>query len=179
MSRPATLFVPAMRKNRRARIKKALAKAKDPAYRDRLRAVLWSEDRRSISEIAKLLGKHPTTVLMWIKDYLRFGFSGLKVGKSPGRPPLVDQEGKAVLERALETNPRDMGYIFTRWTLSTLCEHLHREAHVRVCEDTVRLHLRRMGYRYNRPKLSLKHRQNRREVARARAQRDRFLKKSA
>jgi transposase len=179
MSRPATLFVPTLKKYQRARIKRALAKARHPTYRDRLRAVLWSEQRYSISQIAGLLGKHPTTVLLWIKDYLRFGISGLAVGQIPGRPPLIDAEGKAVLERSLAKNPHDLGYVFTRWTLPTLCEHLYREAHVRVCMDTVRRHLHRMGYRYNRPKLSLTHRQNRREVARARRQRDWILKKSA
>lgn len=177
MPRPATLFVPRLRANVRARINKALKRATNPAYRDRLRAILWSESGRSVTEIAGLLGKHPTTVLLWIKDYMRFGFEGLSVGKSPGRPPLIDEEGRAVLDAALAVSPRDLGYSFTRWSALTLVGHLHREAHVIVSPDTVRRALKSMGYRYNRPKLSLKHRQNRRLVKKAKRERDAALKK--
>jgi transposase len=177
MPKPATLFVPRLRPNERARINAALKRARDPAYRDRLRAILWSESGMKVGEIAGLLGKHSTTAALWIKDYKRFGFKGLAVSKSTGRPPLIDQEGRAVLSHALSVSPRDLGYPFTRWSTFTLAGHLHREAHALVSPDTVRRMLRRMGYRYNRPKLSLKHRQNRRLVKRARHQRDAALKK--
>jgi len=179
MSKPSTLFVSRLRSNERDRINKALKKAKDPAYRDRLRAILWSESGKTVSEIAGLLGKHQTTVASWIKDYKRFGFKGLTVGKSPGRPPLIDEEGRAALARALAVSPRDLGYPFTRWSALTLVGHLHRETHTLVSQDTVKRTLRRMGYRYNRPKLSLKHRQNPRLVKRARRERDAALKKAS
>lgn len=132
-----------------------------------------------VGEIASLLGKHQTTVASWIKDYKRFGFKALAVGKSPGRPPLIDEEGRAVLTDALSRSSRDLGYPFTRWSAFTLAGHLHREAHAIVSPDTVRRMLKRMGYRYNRPKLSLKHRQDPRLVKRARRQRNDALKKAS
>jgi transposase len=177
MPKPATLFAQTLRSNERDHINKALKKAKDPAYRDRLRAILWSAARMKVGEIAGLLGKHQTTVASWIKDYKRFGFKALTVGKSPGRPPLVDKEGRAALSDALRRSPRDLGYPFTRWSALTLVGHLHRETHTLVSPDTVRRMLRRMGYRYNRPKLSLKHRQDPHLVKRARRQRNAALKK--
>jgi transposase len=179
MSRPATLFVPRLRSDERERVNAALKKAKGPAYRDRLRAILWSESGRKVGEIAGLLGKHQTTVASWIKDYKRFGLKALKVGKSTGRPPLIDEEGRAALSKALFCAPRDLGYPFTRWSALTLVGHLHRETHTLVSHDTIRRTLRRMGYRYNRPKLSLKHRQDPHLVKQARRKRNAALKKAS
>jgi len=176
MARP-TLFVPPLEAQERTRIEEALKKARDPRYRDRLRAVLWSGEQLSISQIAHLLGKHPTTVLRWLRDYLRFGAAGLTVGKSPGRPRLVGGDGEACLREALSHNPRELGYRFTRWTLATLAEHLYRELHIRITPSGLSRTLHRLAYSYKRPKLSLKHRQDAQAVRQARRQRDAALKK--
>ena len=172
-----TLFVPKLRANQRRRIVHALKKTRDARYRDRLRAILWSEEGKSKTEIARLLGKDPSTVFLWIKDYLRFGFQGLQIRKSTGRPSLVDAEAEEVLRRAVEKNPRDLGYGFTVWSLGRLAEHLYREAHVRVHPETIRRALRRMGFCFKRPRLSLKHRQDPAAVRRAKRARDAALKK--
>ncbi len=177
MGRPATLFVPTLRKKRRERIEKAVSKAEDARFRDRLRAVLWSEQRMSVPQIAGLLGKDPSTVFLWIKDYLRFGFEGLRLGKSPGRTRSIDAEAEAALTQALDTSPRDLGYRFNTWTTLTLTEHLYQAVHVRVHPETLRRTLKRLGYRYKRPKLSLKHKRNPRAVRQARRERDAALKK--
>jgi len=178
MARP-TLIVRKLRKGNQDRIKEALKETDDVRYRDRLRAVLWSHEALSVRKISDLLGKHPTTVLRWLQDYLRFGFKGLEVGKSPGRPHVIDADGQACLAEALARNPRDLGYRFNRWTRSTLAEHLSRSLHQHPCPVTVGRALHRFGYSYKRPKLSLKHRQNHRDVRRARKERDAALKKPA
>jgi transposase len=116
-------------------------------------------------------------VQRWLHDYLRFGLRGLEVGKSPGAPRRIDPDGEACLQAALSVNPHDLGYHFTRWTLSTLAEHLYHEVHTRASIITISRALHRLRYRYKRPKLSLKHRQKPREVRRARAARDAALKK--
>ena len=173
----ATVFVPPLRRKERRRIEKAAARSRGPKYRDKCRAVLWSCDGRPLGEIAHLLGVDPTTVSRWVHDYRRFGFGGLEVGKSPGRPLLIDPDGEAALAEALQLNPRDLGYPFTRWTLQWLADYLYEAIHVRVSIDTVRKALKRLGYRYGRPKLSLKHLQDRRDVRRAKRARDKALKK--
>jgi transposase len=160
------------------RLTKAARTSTSPKFRDRCRAILLSEDRKTPGQIAPFLKVHRITVQRWIKDYLRFGFQGLIPGKSPGRPPSVDSEGEIVLQKALAKNPRDMGYLFTRWTTHLLAEHLYRTTHARVSDDAVGRSLHRMRYRYKRPKLSLRHKQKRQEVRRARRERDAALKKS-
>lgn len=177
MAAVARVFVPRLRKRERERLKRAVAKSREPKFRDRCRAVLWSSEGRSIREIAALLGVHVSTVWRWFADYGRFGVKGIQVEKPAGRARLIDEDGEAALEEALRHNPRDLGYVFTRWTLPTLVEYVYEAVHVRVSIDTVRRALRRLGYSFKRPKLSLKHRQKPWRVRRARAEREEALKK--
>jgi transposase len=178
MAKP-TLFVPTLKTKERKRIENHLRRARETRYADRLRTVLWSEQRQSVSAIAALLHKHPTTVLLWLKDYLRFGLRGLTLGKSTGAPRKVDADADACLQEALARNPRDLGYRFNRWTLDTLAEHVRREVHVCVHPFTISRAVHRLGYSYVRPKYCLRHRQKRRDVRRARCERDAALKKVA
>ncbi len=172
-----TVFVPTLRKRERLRLQKAARTAKNPKLRDRCRAMLWSEEGKTTGEIARLLGISTTTPMRWIKDYLRFGFGGLVPEQIPGRPPAVDAEGEIALQAALKKNPRDLGYRFTRWTAATLAEHLYSVTHTHVSPASVGRALKRLRYRYKRPKLSLKHKQDPKEVRRAKRERNAALKK--
>lgn len=172
------LFVHKLKSWARHRLLREFKQARDPQYRDRLDAVLLSAEGWAISRIAKCFGKDYGTVRLWILDFNRLGFDGIKVIKH-GAAPKIDADGEACLRQALSRNPRDLGYRFTRWTLPALAEHLYREVHVRVSAPTLSRTLRRMDYRYKRPKHALKHRQNRRKVNRVRLERDALLKKSS
>jgi len=171
------LFIPTLKKNERTRLENHLRKTRDVRYADRLRAVLWSAERCSVTEISRRLRNHPSTVQRWLHDYRRFRLRGLKLGQSPGRPRRIDADGEECLSQAVMTQPRELGYRFTRWSITTLTAHLFRELHVRVSEDTVRRTLHRLGFGYKRPKLSLRHRQSRRAVRQAKAARDAAAKK--
>jgi transposase len=171
------LFIPTLKAKERQRLQNHLRRAREAHYADRLRAVLWSEQRQSVPDIAQLLGKHPSSIQRWLHDYLRFGLRGLTIRHSPGRPCAIDPDGEECLRQAVLVNPRDFGYRFTRWSAATLAEHLHREIHIPVSEDTVRRTLHRLRFSYKRPKLSLHHRRKRKEVRRAERERDAALKK--
>lgn len=173
------LFIGKLKDRERRRLQNHLHCTRDPHYGARLTAVLLSEKGMPVPGIARLLGCHPTSVYAWLELYQGQHLRGLKVGKSPGRPRKVDEEGEACLEAAVAQNPRDLGYRFTRWTLPTLAEHLWREVHVRVNPRTIQRALRRLRYSYKRPKHTLRHRQKRAAVARAREQRNAALKKLA
>ena len=176
MAKPR-LFVPTLKEKERRRFRNHLQRSHDPHYSAHLTAVLLSERRMSVPSIARLLGRDPTSVSQWLKDYMRFGLRGLQVGQSPGRPRKADEEAEACLAEALERNPRDLGYRFTRWTLSTLAEHLYLRLHVCMHPMTVSRALHRLDYSYKRPKHSLRHRQKKWAVARARRARNAGLKK--
>ena len=98
-------------------------------------------------------------------------------GKSTGRPPKADADFQAVLVEAVEQNPRDLGYAFTRWPTDFLTEHLRRKLYVDISSSTVYKSLKRMGYRYGRPKLDLKHRQDPKDVLRAKKQKKASFRK--
>jgi transposase len=173
-----TVFVAKLRDKERLRLQQAARSSADPRLRERCRAVLWSEEGKTTGEIGRLLGVAATTPMRWIKDYRRFGFRGLVPDKSPGRPRMVDADGEAVLQAVIGTNPRDLGYRFTRWTLATLAEHLTSVLHATVSAFAVGSALERLRYRYKRPKLSLKHKQDPQSVRRARRELRDALKKS-
>lgn len=171
------LFIPTLKRNERTRIENHLRRTRDARYADRLRAVLWSSERCPVPEISNRLGKHPSTVQRWLHDYQRFRLRGLELGKSPGRPRSIDADGEECLRQAVLTQPRDLGYPFTRWTLATLAGHLRRELHVQIAQCSLSRTLHRLGFTYKRPKLCLRHRQSRRAVRRAKVIRDAALKK--
>ncbi len=58
-----------------------------------------------------------------------------------------------------------------------MAEYVYAAVHVRVSTSTVSRTLRELGYCYKRPKLSLKHKQDSRQVRRAKWARDEALKK--
>ena len=172
-----TVFAPSLSVKEIRRITHAAKFSDNPKMRDRCRAILWSAEGKTTGEIARLLSINTTTPMRWIKDYLRFGFDALAPETSTGRPRTVDADAEEVLRQALQKNPRDLGYRFTRWTAATLGEHLHSVLHIQVSPASVSRALKRIGYCYKRPKLSLKHRQDQVQVSRAKRQRKSALKK--
>jgi transposase len=143
----------------------------------RVQAIHLSGQRLKAQEIAEIVSRSPLTVTRWIHEFDARGLPSLWPGKSTGRPPKADADFQAALGQAVDRNPRDLGYAFTRWTVDLLAEHMRRSVHVAVSSSTVRNVLKRLGYRYGRPKLDLKHRQDPKQVARAKRQKARALKK--
>ena len=143
----------------------------------RAQAVHFSSQRLTAEQIAPIVERNRSTVYRWLKEFHAHGLPALWPGKSTGRPPKADADFQAALAQAVEQNPRNLGYPFTRWSVDLLTEHMRRTTHVVVSCSTVYHTLKRLGYRYGRPKLDLKHRQDPKEVARARRQKARALKK--
>lgn len=150
----------------------------DPRVYERALAIRLSSQGQSPPAIAKILGRGRASVWRWITDFNSRGLAALYMGKSPGAPPKANEEVCAALCKAVEANPQDLGYPFTRWTGALLAEHIRRTTQVSLSEDTVLHILHRNGYRYGRPKLDLKHKQNPSEVRRAKAQKKAAQKKS-
>lgn len=175
MSQP--FFVRRLSKAERGAISRLRRKPPSVPVHLRAQAVYFSSQRLKVHEIARIVNRERSVVLRWLHRFEEQGLPALWPGKSTGRPPKADAEFHAALVEAVEQNPRDMGYAFTRWTAPLLAEHLRRVTHVSVSPDTVCKVLKHLGYRYGRPKLDLAHRQDPREVARAKRQKRSALKK--
>jgi transposase len=143
----------------------------------RAQAVHLSSQRLKVQPIAEIVSYSPLTVRRWLQDFGSHGLPALWPGKSSGRPPKADADFQAALAKAVEQNPHDLGYPFTRWSSDTLTEHMRRTTLVDVSCSTVYHTLKRLGYRYGCPKLDLKHRQDPAQVARAKRQKRAALKK--
>jgi transposase len=140
-------------------------------------AVLLSAEGKTTREIGEAVRRCHSTVFRWLKRFDERGVAACTPDKSPGRPPKVDADVQATLQEAVARNPRELGYPFTRWTTALLAEHVCGTHHLTLHPATVGDALRGLGYRYGCPKLDLAHRQDPAEVARARRQRNRALKK--
>ncbi len=176
---PQPLFVRRLTRNERVKVKRLHRKPPRIEVALRAQAVLLSGQGRTVQETGDIVGRNRSTVFRWLQSFNRLGPEALWPGKSPGAPPKADAEYQAALSQALEHNPRDLGYAFTRWTVQLLIQHLHRHTHVTVSSGTLYALLKRLGYRYGHPKLDLKHRQDPQQVARATRQKARALNKGS
>ena len=175
MSQP--LFVHRLTRAERVGIRKLRKRPPDLHVYRRVQAIHLSSQGLKAQRIAEIVSRSPLTVTRWIHEFDARSLPALWPGKSPGRPPTADPDFQAAIVQAVEQNPRNLGYPFTRWSVDLLTEHMRRTTHVVVSCSTVYHTLKRLGYRYGRPKLDLKHRQDPKDVARARRQKARALKK--
>lgn len=175
MSQP--YFVRRLTPTERTKLRRLRKKPPNVAVHRRVQAVHFSSRGFKLDQIAEIVNRSRVTVARWLRAFDIDGLAALQPGKSPGRPPKADAEFQSALVAAVAENPRNLGYPFTRWTVDLLTEHLRRVTHVKVSPSTVYHMLRRLGYRYGSPKLDLAHRQNPKEVARAKRQKRAALKK--
>jgi transposase len=175
MSQP--LFVRRLTRTERSAVRKLLKRPPNLHIYRRVQAIHLSAQRLKARQIAEIISRSPLTVTRWIHEFNIQSLPAFWPGQSTGRPPKADADFQAALSLAVEQNPHDMGYPFTRWSVDLLTEHMRRTTHVDVSCSTVYHTLKRLGYRYGCPKLDLKHRQNPKEVARAKRDKARALKK--
>jgi len=175
MSQP--LFVRRLTRAERLAVRKLRKRPPNLQVYRRVQAIHLSAQQLKAQRIAEIVSRSALTVTRWIHEFNSQGLAALWPGKSPGRPPKADADFQAALGQAVEQNPRDLGYPFTRWSVDLLTEHMRRTTHVDVSSSTVYHTLKRLGYRYGRPKLDLKHRQDPKDVARAKRDKARALKK--
>lgn len=175
MSQP--FFVRSLSRAERKAIRKLRKRAPNVDVYRRTQAVHFSSEGLKVQQIAEIVGRSRVSVTRWLHEFDKNGLLALWPGKSTGRPPKADADFQAALIEAVEQNPRDLGYPFTRWSADLLTEHLRRKLHVDISCSTVYKSLKRLGYRYGRPKLDLKHRQDPKDVQRAKRQKKAALKK--
>ncbi len=175
MSQP--FFVRSLSRAERKAIQKLRKHPPNLAVYRRVQAIHLSSQRLKVQQIAEIVGRSRLSVTRWLHEFNEHGLTALRPGKSTGRPPKADADFQAALVAAIEQNPQDLGYPFTRWSVDLLGQHLRRKLHVDVSYSTVYNILKRLGYRYGRPKLDLKHRQDPKDVKRAKRQKKAALKK--
>jgi transposase len=134
----------------------AAAAAGEPRARTwkRYRAVLLLADGEPVAAVARALGCAPSSVYNWAAAWRRDGVAGLAEGPHRGAARRLDAAGEAALEALLGQDPQARGHHATGWTVPLLRTEV-AAAGYDLSERTVRRALRRLGWRWKRPKFVL------------------------
>jgi transposase len=133
--------------------------------RERLEMVKAAWLGSDVATIARWSGRTPRTVRRWLAAFRDGGVAVLAGAPIPGRPPKADAAYLAAMEAALETTPRDLGLPFDGWTSGRLGAYLETTTGVHLAPGWVRVLLRRQRFACGRPKHTLGHLQDPKEVA--------------
>jgi len=116
--------------------------------------VLWSAEGVSVQEIARRLHCKPKSVCKWLRRYHREGWEGLSDRPRSGRPRHVTAVDEQVIFTQVSQPPRTFGYLFSFWTVVTLCTHLATRCHLALSQWRVREVLHQHRFRFRRPKIA-------------------------
>jgi transposase len=128
----------------------------------RLRAtvILMSAQGVVAQAIASALGMGIRTVYLTRRRWRRKAFDGLDDAPRSGRPPRATRGYLRKLVRTVETDPRDLGYVFTRWTCAKLAEYMRQQTGIDLCPDWVGVLLKRQGFVWRKSKLTTRNLQD-------------------
>lgn len=159
-------------------LKRACSNHKIPRVRQRAQALSLLFEGHRITEVARMLHHGAHNLRVWRSRFLKDGIEGLADRARLGRPPKLTSRDLKLLEEALAKGPQAYGLVTTIWTVRDMGVLLARRHHVMVSTATVYRALKRLGYRYRRPRHDLTHRQDPEAVASAKGVLD-WLKKTA
>jgi len=128
-------------------------------------------------EVAEALAISLPTVYNWRTRWRAGGLEGLANRPKSGRPPIADERYCQVLEETLEKEPAELGYEFALWTVERLKAHLGKVTGKHLSANRLRVLLRKLGYRYRRPKYELTHLQDSQAKEKARVLLEELKKK--
>lgn len=163
----APIFVRALTAKEQHELQGIISASKDGKETRKAIAVRMSASGKQVKHIAEELSLSISTIRRWILAFTENGISSIPQAEIPGRPRLADPDFEAAAEEALAKSPKDYGYDATIWTAELLRGHLSMVTHVLVSQRTMYEVLHRLNYVFKRPKLDLKHKQDPKEVARA------------
>jgi putative transposase len=134
-----------------------MKKAKDRRHFERYQAVYLFLDGYKMKEIAKIIGRQPVTVSTYISHYKKSGIEGLALKHSPGKPPKLPKDQKAILLETVATKvPADVGFTARyNWTLALVVEFVKNKWDIAYSLKGMSLVLHSLGLSYTRPTYTL------------------------
>jgi len=136
--------------------------ARAPTLRQGRRAqgLLWLAEGVTVTAVAQRLHVSRQAVYTWqarLGKSPRRGELAVRLADRPrsGRPRTKGRAVDEVIAEVLGTDPRQQGYRVAVWTTGLLRQYVQRNRDLAVSERTIRRCLRRLGYRYKRPRYVL------------------------
>ena len=119
---------------------------------NRIHAVLLNHDKKTSSEISKILNVSRTGVSVWLKTYSEKGIDGLMEGRHSGRPSRLTDLEKILLCDFIDSGPIAYGYVSGLWTSIRVAEVISQEFDVQYHPGHVRKLLQEFGFSVQSPK---------------------------
>lgn len=138
-----------------AEVEQAMNHAPLPEVRQRAIAMRLLHLGHVPEAVAEILAVAPSTIWNWHRRYRAGGVNGLANRAKSGRPAKADAHYLAEVERALDTDPRELGYVFSVWTINKLRKHLEKQTGILLSYTRFRALLRKHEYVYRQPKHDL------------------------
>jgi transposase len=120
----------------------------------RYRAVLLAGEGHAAPAIAATVQVSEASIYHWLAAWRDEGLAGLREGVHPGLAPRVDAVGLAWLDGLLRRDPQECGYTLSGWTVPAVQTEA-ATAGYRVSSATLRRAIRRLDWRWKRPKFVL------------------------
>ena len=136
-------------------VEQAMNHAPLPEVRQRAIAVRLLHLGHAPEAVAEMLVVAPSTVWNWHRRYRAEGINGLANRAKSGRPAKADDYYLAEVEHALDTDPRELGYAFSVWTINKLRKHLEKQTGILLSYTRFRALLSKHDYVYRQPKHDL------------------------
>ena len=135
----------------------------DPSSRIRMRAhsILLSNRGYSIDETAKIYEIDRDTVSIWITSWEESKFDGLGDKPKSGRPPILDENEKELVEKLAVENPR---------SVKRVAEEVEKQTGKKVATRIVKRILKGAGKIWKRVRGSLKSKRNEAEFQECKAE---------
>ena len=158
-------------------LEEAIKHAASGQVRQRATAIRMLHLGKKPEEVSALLNVSLATVYNWHEGWREAGLAGLADEPRYGRPRVANEAYWAKLEEVMATDPGELGYGFTCWTIERLMAHLAKVTGITMSDETFRKLLDEHAYVYRRPKHDLKPLQDARARATAKALVDELKKR--
>ena len=135
----------------RAALEAAAAHEKRTRTWKRYQAVLLLGEGQPPAAVARAVRCCVASVYHWASRWRDAGLAGLAEGPHRGAARRLDVVGEARLAELLAADPQGRGHQATGWTVPLLRTELAAAGYA-VSAKTVRRALKRMGYRWKRPR---------------------------
>jgi transposase len=125
----------------RDKIQELIDKEKNAKIRDRLRAMLWSNNQVSNSEISRRLNKNKSTIAKWIRNWNKFEYKGLIDQPVPGRPSILTIEEEKEIIDQVKSQPEENYQ--GRITCKMLCAQIEDKFGKKLTPEALRHYLKK------------------------------------
>jgi transposase len=118
----------------------------------RKRAVARVQAGESPEVVGRVLGLNRSTIYIWLAQYRRGGWDGLKAKPLTGRPPKLDgKKLRWIYETVTQKNPLQLKFAFALWTREMVADLIQRRYGIRLALNSVGRLLAQLGITPQKP----------------------------